>query len=101
MLFIRLSTSIESVPGVESVTYGMIDTIFQKSIFSSKNPNSTQYPCGFYDFSKIAIFDHPKKTIFVIAQNGPKAADASEAEIISDFINRFDWHNGNKRLTRL
>jgi len=52
----------------------MIDTIFPKSPFSSKNTSSTQYPCGFYDFSKIAFFDHPKKTIFIIAQNGQKAA---------------------------
>jgi hypothetical protein len=70
ILFIRLSASIESVPGVESVTYGMIDTLFPKSPFPSKNTRSTQYPCGFYDFSKIAFFEGAKKTIFVMAQNG-------------------------------
>jgi hypothetical protein len=56
MFFIRLSASIESHSWVESVSYGMIDTLFLKSPFSSKNPHSTQYPCGFYDFSKNEFF---------------------------------------------
>jgi len=39
----------------------MIDTLFRKSVFSAKNTGSNQYPCWFYDFSKITFLDPPKK----------------------------------------
>jgi hypothetical protein len=53
---------------VKSVTYGTIDTIFILERFLRKNMRFRQYPCGFYDLSKIAIFVSIKKTFFVITQ---------------------------------
>jgi hypothetical protein len=58
--------------GVESVTYGMIDTLFLKMDFPAKNMRFNQCSSGFYDFSKIAFFAGSKKTIFAIAFGGSK-----------------------------
>jgi hypothetical protein len=69
-----------SAGGVESVTYGRIDTIFPKSPSSAKNPRSDQYPCGFYDFSKITFFNHSKKTFFVIGQITQKPATKTKTK---------------------
>jgi hypothetical protein len=52
---------------VENETYRMIDTLFPKSRFFTKNTHFTQYLLGFRDLSKIAFFDRPQKSFFVIA----------------------------------
>ena len=52
--------------GVESVTYGMIDTLFLKMDFPAKNTRFNQYSCGFYDFTENVIFAAAKETFFVI-----------------------------------
>ena len=53
--------------GVESVTYGMIDTIFPKADFPAKNTRFNQCSWEFYDFTENVIFAAAKKTFFVMA----------------------------------
>jgi len=71
----------------------MIDTIFPKSRFSSKNPRFNQCSQGFCDFSKNAFSTAAKKSFFVIAQIPQKpasqilvAADVRRLKLHSSFL---------------